>query len=184
MPDPPFRTLRSRTVFENRWIELREDEVEKAADAHRFTYTYLSVADSVMVVALTAQAEIVLIRQYRYPSRCYSWELPGGGTAGSPPGETAARELEEETGRRAESIEKIGDFVTYCGLADEVCHVFLATGLEIGEQKLEATEDISVETVPYPRLREMIESGEFRDGMGLAALHIARRRLEKLLGER
>ncbi len=182
MPDAPFRTIRSQTVFENRWIRLVQDEVEAVDDEHRFEYTYLSVQDAVMVVGVTPEAKIPLIHQYRYPSKTYNFELPGGGTGGRDAVEAAREELLEETGYRAGKLEKVGDFVTYCGLADEVCHVVLAWDLEAGPQKLEKTERIEVLRVDYPQLREMIQKNEFRDGMGLAALNIARQRLERLLG--
>lgn len=179
MSDAPFRTISTRTVFENRWIRLVQDAVEAVDDAHRFKYTYLSVADAVMVVGVTPEGEIPLIRQYRYPSKAYNYELPGGGTGGRDPLDAARDELLEETGYRAGRLEKVGDFITYCGLADEVCHVVLALDLEPGPQNLEKTERIQLHRVTYPALLEMIRTNEFRDGMGLAALHIARERLEQ-----
>lgn len=177
MSDAPFRTLDSKVVFENPWIRLIEDQVEALEDGRRFTYTYLSVADSVMVVAVTDQREVLVIRQYRYPSKRYSLELPGGGSGGADPLEAAARELEEETGYRAGRLEKLGDFVTYCGLADETCHVVLATELQPGDQKLDPTERIELRKIPVDRLNAMVRDGEFRDGMGLAALRVALPRL-------
>ncbi|MCB1019247.1 MAG: NUDIX hydrolase [Acidobacteria bacterium] len=182
MSSAPFRTLSARTLFRNRWIALEEHEVEAAADGHQFTYTYLSVKPSVMIVAVTREGRIPIIRQYRYPSKAYNYELPGGGSAGRPPEETALAELKEETGYTAGNVEKIGDFITYCGLADEVCHVVLATELQPGRQNTEPTESIEVREVEYAELLEMIRAREFRDGMGLAALHVARERLEQLLG--
>lgn len=182
MSSAPFRTLSARTLFRNRWIALEEHEVEAAADGHQFTYTYLSVKPSVMIVAITDEGRIPIIRQYRYPSKTYNYELPGGGSAGRSPEETAVAELEEETGYAAGKVEKLGDFITYCGLADEVCHVVLATALQPGRQNTEPTESIEVREVEYPELLRMIRAGEFRDGMGLAALHVARERLERELG--
>ncbi len=70
----------------------------------------------------------------------------------------------------------------YCGLSNEVCHVCLAEDLEAGEQALEKTEHITVHPVGYGELDHMIRNGEFRDGMGLAALRIAMPRLEVLVG--
>ena len=177
MADAPFLTRDSRTVFENRWIKLVEDQVEAVAEGRDFTYTYLSVADSVMVVALTSARELLLIRQYRYPNEQFSLELPGGGGGGLEPTEAARRELLEETGYAARRLEKIGDFVTCCGLSDETCHVVLAADLQPGPQKLEPTEHIEVVPTPLDRLDDLIARGEFRDGMGLAALHLARKHL-------
>lgn len=178
MPKHPLLTLKSSTVFQTKWFKLEEAQVQKTVDRTEYTYTYLSVSPSVMVVAVDSDGRIVIIRQYRYPTRRYSYELPGGGSGGESPKKAALRELEEETGYRAASIEKLGEFVTYCGLADEICHVFLATDLAPGKQKLDKSEDITVHTVTYSDLLEMISNGEFCDGMGLAALHLARARLD------
>lgn len=181
MPAAPFRTLKSRVAYQTAWFRVERHEVEAAASGHRFTYSYLTSHPSVMVVAVTEQRKIVLIRQYRYPSRRYSYELPGGGTAGSEPRRAALNELREETGYAAARMRKLGDFIVYCGVSDEVCHVFLARGLRPGTPQPEATEDLTVHEVSYPKLRTMIRRGEFRDGMGLAALNIARPLLEKEL---
>lgn len=178
----PFKKIRSAVVYENPWIQLEQHEVEVSASGHRFRYTFLHSRPSVMVVALTRDGKIVLIRQYRYPNREFAYELPGGGGATVDPLATARKELREETGYRASRLRKLGEFVVYCGLSDEICHVFLAQGLRKGAQKLEDTEHVTVHEVSYRRLEAMIRRGEFRDGMGLAALRIAKAELERILG--
>jgi ADP-ribose pyrophosphatase len=182
MSRPPFRRLNSSIIYRNPWIQVEQHEVEVRASGRRFPYTYLSSRPSVMVVALTAEDRIVLVRQYRYPRREFAYELPGGGTRGNTPRLAAREELEQETGYRAARLRKAGEFVVYCGLSDELCHVFVATGLRKGKQSLEETEHISVHEVSRRRLRAMIRSGEFRDGMGLAALQLAARKLDAGLG--
>ena len=95
--------------------------------------------------------------------------------------QAARKELREETGYTARHLRKLGDYVVYCGLSNEVCHVFLAHGLRPGNAKLEKTEHLTVELVDYQQLLKMISTGEFRDGMGLAALRLAEPELEALI---
>lgn len=180
MSSVPFKTVESEIVYDSPWFQVEKHEVEVQADGHRFTYSYLATSPSVMVVAVTPQRQLVLIRQFRYPTREFSLELPGGGTAGKDPLEAATNELREETGFRAGRVSKLGDFVVYCGLSDEVCHVVLAEDLEAGEQALEKTEHITVQLVSYADLNRLIREGQFRDGMGLAALRIAEPFLQRL----
>lgn len=182
MINRPFKKISSRVVYETRWIKVEEHQVEVDSSRHRFTYSFLATAPSVMVVAVSPRRKLVLVRQYRYPSNEFAYELPGGGTAGGDPRRAARKELLEETGYRTSRLRKLGSFVVYCGLSNEVCHVFLATGLRPGKQSLEETEHITVHEVGYARLQSMIRRGEFRDGMGLAALRIAEPALEKELG--
>lgn len=183
MSRPPFRKVRSSIVHKNRWIQLEKHEVEVRATGRRFPYTYLLSRPSVMVVALTDEGKVVLVRQYRYPRREFAYELPGGGTRGHTPRQAARAELQEETGYRPSRLRKVGQFVVYTGLSDEICHVFVATGLKRGEQQLEETEHMTVHEVSPRRLEAMIRRGEFRDGMGLAALRLAEDEMGRLFAE-
>ena len=181
VPEHPFRTISSRVAYKNPWIQLHEHEVEVVASGHRFPYSFLASGASVMVVAVTQQGQIVLVRQYRYPSKEYAYELPGGGSKGLSMRQAARNELREETGFTARHLRKLGDYVVYCGLSNEVCHVFLAHGLRSGDPKPEQTEHLTAELVEYEQLKKMIHSGQFRDGMRLAALRLAEPHLERLI---
>ena len=103
----------------------------------------------------------------------YNYELPGGGAGRLPLARAARKELEEETGRRAGRLRKLGEYVVYSGVSSEICRVFLATKLRPGRQRLEETEHLTVHEVTYRQLQRMIARGRFRDGMGLASLNIA-----------
>lgn len=169
-----------REAYRTPWLRVEEHQLKLLGTDREVTYSFIVAAPSVQVVAVTRGGKLVIIRQYRYPTNGWNYELPGGGTGKLAPARAARKELEEETGWRAGRVRKLGDFVVYCGLSSEISHVFLATGLQPGRQQLEDTENLTVHQVGWGELERMIQQGEFRDGMGLAALGIAREPLRRL----
>lgn len=130
------------------------------------------------VVAVFDDATIALVRQYRHPTVRYLLELPAGRL--SPPErpeECAARELEEEIGVRASSIEKLAEFFTTPGFCEEKLWVYLATGLIETAQNLEGDERLDVVRVPFGRAFEMIADGEIEDAKTIIGIQMAAQRL-------
>ncbi len=116
--------------------------------------------------------EVVLVRQYRYATDGYIYEVPAG-IPNSPdePWETCAhRELEEETGYRAATLGHLTWIYTTPGFTDEVIHLFLATDLEPGARRLDEDEFLETVTLPFSRVLEMIRGGEIVDGKSIATL--------------
>jgi ADP-ribose pyrophosphatase len=177
---PPMLRVSRREAYRTPWLSVEEHHLKLRGTGREVTYSFIVAAPSVQVVAVTPGGKLVIIRQYRYPTNGWNYELPGGGTGKQTPARAARKELEEETGWRAGRVRKVGDFVVYCGLSSEISHVFLATGLHPGRQELEDTESLTVHEVGWRELERMIQRGEFRDGMGLAALGIAREPLRRL----
>ena len=109
--------------------------------------------------------QILLIKQYRYAAESFLYELPAGRLDESePPLECAKRELLEETGCTAASIEPLYTFYTTPGFIDEKIYAFIATGLTHGEHARERDEFMTVETMTLSRALELIREGEIRDG--------------------
>ena len=118
--------------------------------------------------------QVLLIRQYRYAARGYLYEVPAGRLdAGEDPTECAERELREETGCTAESIEYLTSILTTPGFTDEKIHLFMATGLTAGETKHEADEFLELEPMLLSRALEMIQAGQIQDGKTVVALLFA-----------
>jgi ADP-ribose pyrophosphatase len=108
--------------------------------------------------------QLLLIRQYRYAAERFLYEIPAGRLEpGEDPAECARRELQEETGCRAERVERLFTMYTTPGFTDEKIHLFLAVGLTMGESGREADEFITVETVTLSRALAMVEQGEIQD---------------------
>ena len=105
-------------------------------------------------------------------SETYSWEIAAGG--GSPdidPIETAARELKEETGFKAEKFTQIVELETSNSVTDERAYIFLATGLKAGEKDLESSEDITVMKISLDDAVAAVNAGEIRHSLGVSAIY-------------
>ena len=108
--------------------------------------------------------QILLLKQYRYAAEQFLYEIPAGRLdAGEDPKACAARELREETGCVANSLEFLFTMYTTPGFTDEQIHVYLASGLEQGHHAREADEFITVETLTLSRALALIEAGDIRD---------------------
>ena len=125
------------------------------------------------IVALTENDEVLLIRQYRHAAGGYIVEIPAGKLAGESPQECAARELEEEAGVTAESMQPLGSIFMTPGFCDEVIHLFLARGLQATTQRLEVDEVLTVERVPFEVALAQCARGEIRDAKSMCGLFLA-----------
>ena len=166
-PSDPPRVTGSRVVYENRWMRLREDTLERA-DGSPGLYAVVEKAPAAVVIALSEAAEIALVEQWRHPVGERFLELPQGAWDGdeSPDPEALARgELAEETGLRATSMDRLGTLYFAYGISDQRFDVWLATGLSQGEQALEPEEaGLRVEQVAAAQRRT---DGQRRGDRGL-----------------
>lgn len=122
-------------------------------------------------------AEIVLIENERFSVGKALVELPAGTLeAGEDPAACAARELEEETGFAAATIEPLGRFYTSPGLSNEVMHAFVARGLTRVGQRLEPDERIRVRIERVEDAIEMVRTGAIEDAKTMLTLLLARDR--------
>jgi ADP-ribose pyrophosphatase len=130
------------------------------------------------VVAVFDDATIALVRQYRHPTVRYLLELPAGKLdAPERPEDCAVRELEEEIGVRAGSLEKLAEFFTTPGFCEEKLWVYLATELVETAQHLEGDEQLEVTRVSFSRAFEMIADGEIEDAKTIIGIQMAASRL-------
>lgn len=166
-----WEKLSTKVVYENRWIRVVEDKVINPS-GEKSIYAYLDTkSDSVFIVPVTDEGEIVLIKVYRYLTNIWSWELPGGNSDGEEFLEAAKRELLEETGMVAKNWKEVGYFIALNGVVGERTHVFLARDLEKSKGEKMAEEGISdVKKVSFKKALEMIRKDELTDAQSIVAL--------------
>jgi 8-oxo-dGTP pyrophosphatase MutT (NUDIX family) len=166
----PWQTLSSREVYDNNWIKVREDTVVRP-DGERGIYGVVHFKNIAVGVLALEDEEMYLVGQYRYTLESYSWEIPEGGCPeGEEPLRAAQRELEEETGLRAERWDKLCVAHLSNSVSDELAIIFLASGLMQGEHDPEGTEQLNVRRVHVDEAIRMTLAGEITDAMSLLAI--------------
>jgi ADP-ribose pyrophosphatase len=168
---------------ELRWLVNREKILNKATGrtTTRGTIRHPGVC---VIAPFVDEDHIALMRQYRYAADGELWELPAGTLSGreenkrmvatETPEECAARELSEETGYEAETLEKVCECYAMPGSSDEILHVFFARGLRRREQSLDEDEIINeIRVFSSEELEEMIGRVEIRDAKTLVGLFYA-----------
>jgi len=157
------------------WLRIVTEEVT-LPNGHRTSLDVIRHPGASAVVPFLSDDEVLLIQQYRYAAGGTIWEVPAGKLEGETPAECAARELEEEAGRRAGRLVPLGSILTTPGFTDEVIHLFAAYDLEPVPTRRDEDEVIEVVAVPLQEALTLVWSGELRDAKSaLALLHAARR---------
>ena len=168
-----WTTRSSRTVYENRWIRVREDEVI-GPDGEGIYGVVQIQHPAVFVVAVDDDDRVCLVEMERYTSG-RSLEVPAGGSDGEDPLLAAQRELREESGVTAARWEYLGRRNALNGIAEAPEHVFLARDLRIEDaassQREEGIE--AVHWVAFAEVLGLIADGEITDGETIAALAFA-----------
>ncbi len=161
-------TLQDCAVFS---VSRTLTESPRTGIAHPFYR--IDSSDWVNVIPLTSDRELVMIRQYRHGSREITLEIPGGLVdEGESPSEAAARELLEETGYRAASLERIGVVNPNPALFGNTCHTFLARDAEpVADTRGVGLEEIVVELLPVADLHARLRAGEIDHALVVAALY-------------
>ena len=164
------KTLSSQIIYDGRAVKLRVDTVQTAS-GRQTTREIVEHADCVAIVAVDADDNILLVKQFRKPVEKELLEIPAGGIDAGEDAEAAViREMREETGFMPQRVEHLGGFYSTPGYCTEYLYLYLATDLTPSQLYAEDTEDIKVVRVPIKQIPELITSGRICDAKSIAGL--------------
>ncbi|MBI1786016.1 MAG: NUDIX hydrolase [Acidobacteria bacterium] len=166
----PYRLATSREVYRNPWIRVREDRVIRP-DGSSGLFGVMEGKTGASVLALNDLHEVYLIREYKHAVARHSLEVMSGGLEpGESPLDAARRELKEEAGLTASEWTELGMIDPFTTFVNAPNYLFLARGIQEGEQSPDHGEVLEVVKTPFSRAVEMVMRGEITHGASCVAI--------------
>jgi len=164
------KTLQQKQVFAGNMIKLRVDNVE-LPNGKESTREVVEHPGAVTIIGFTPENELLLVRQHRYPIAQDTLELPAGKLdPKEDPQNCAIRELEEETGYLAQTVELLGKFYTTPGFSDELMYLYLAEGLQESKQNCDEDEFVQVVKMSLDEAVKNVFNGTIIDGKSMVGI--------------
>ncbi len=167
----PFLLLKSRQVYKNPWIRVREDKVIRP-DGKRSIFGVVEMTPGVQVVALDANDYCYLTKEYHYAVDCKTVEVIAGGIdQGETPLAAAKRECLEEAGLKASKWLYLGKFSLFSTLIYSPQHIFLALGCKVVQQpNPDDKKNIKILYIPFKKAVVMVQKGDIFIGASMSAI--------------
>jgi ADP-ribose pyrophosphatase len=163
-------TISTEPIFEGKMITLQVDTVAMP-DGRTATREIVKHPGAAAVMALL-DGKLLVVEQFRKPLEKFQIEIPAGKLdAGEDPLEAAARELEEETGYRADSLKLVSAFFTSPGFADEKLYLYFAENVTVGTQHTDEDEYLQVEAITLEQAEAYIAEGRISDAKTILAVY-------------
>ncbi|MCS0639883.1 NUDIX hydrolase [Streptomyces sp. LP05-1] len=159
-----------RSVYENPWMDVWLADVEQP-DGYRFEHHVIRLRHVAVAAVVNERREVLMMWRHRFITDAWAWELPMGLVeAGETPGETAAREVLEETGWRPGPLRPLVYAEPANGITDSQHHLFRADTAAYVGPPTERNESDRIEWVPLTEVRGMIDRREIVSGGSLVGL--------------
>lgn len=164
------KKLKSDVIYDGKIVRLEKDTVlcPNGKEAFREVIRHNGGA---AILYINDKDEVLLIKQFRYPYNEIIYEIPAGKLEKNEnPYDAAMRELEEETGIKAKSLEHLIDIYPTCGYSSEIIYLYLAKDCTLTHTNFDPDEFIEIEYIPLNKVKEMILNGKLKDGKAICAI--------------
>ena len=168
-----WKTIKSEKKADFPLFKVYQDLVKLPNDLN-LDYYWVDKIPVVIILPVISD-KIVMVKQYRYPIRTDSLEVPAGHLwPDEDPKECALRELKEETGFTAGKMDKILEYHPSTEYSTQVYHIFIAEDLKEGETAREKYEFIDMEILSVKSVIDKILNGKITCGRTITAVLLAR----------
>lgn len=162
--------MRKRIVYRGRMVDFRVDTV-RLPNGKSATREFMDHPGAVGVVAFIDPKTIVMVRQYRFPVREITLELPAGKLdSGESRLSCVRRELREETGFTAKSMKPLITYWPTSAFCNEILYLYVAKGLTRGEMQPDEDEFLEVVELPFAKALELVRRGRIKDSKTVIGL--------------
>lgn len=168
--DMKEKKISGEVIYDGKILTLVKDKVicPNNEEAYREIVRHNGGA---AILVVNEKNEVLLIRQFRYAYDEIIYEIPAGKLElNEDPYEAAKRELEEETGYKAEKLISLGVIYPTCGYSSEKIHLYLASGLSKGSLHLDDDEFIEPMFISLDKVKKMILNNEIKDAKTICAI--------------
>ncbi len=170
-------TIQSKLIHEGKFISVRRDEIDYPNGIHK-TWDIVLHPGAVAVVPITDEGDLILVRQWRRAIGQITLEIPAGVIdPGEKPEISAQRELQEEIGKKADSLSYLGHFFSSPGVYTEKVHIYLGKDLQPSALTAEDTDEIDIEIVSLQQALQFIADGTICDAKTALGILLARGQL-------
>jgi ADP-ribose pyrophosphatase len=163
-------TVASRQVYDDHRVKMRVDTIQ-LGDRPTLERGVIEQSNSVVVIPITDDGHVLLVKQWRHAVQSVLLEAPAGHIdQGEEPRDAAFRELREEASHTAAHLEPLPGFWAAPSISTEYMHGFLATGLTPSSLPQDEDEDVELARTPISEIPDLIREGTIVDSKSIAAL--------------
>lgn len=180
----PWKIQKSRTVYTNPWLSVREDSVLRP-DGSDGIFGVVEMVAGAAVLPLDTAGNVYLTKEFRYAIGAPSIEVVSGGIEpGETPLQAGKRELREELGMTAQKWTSLGILDPFTSVVNSPASLFLVENLHFSETRPDATEIITSIKLPLTKAVELVMQSKITHGQTSvlilkAYVHVQKKRYTK-----
>ena len=170
----PWQKVGSRAVGDHRIFTIRSDRVISPRTREEHDMYVIDCPNWVNVVAVTSDAQVVMIEQYRHGSNTVELEIPGGmiDARDASPEAAGARELREETGYEGPAVKRLGQIFPNPAIMSNVCYTVLVENCRLTHPvEFDSGEDLATRLVPVAEIPGLVAAGKIQHSLVVVALY-------------